>query len=186
MPLYQKAVSILEIVDRIVELVPEENEYLSDIAGYMYEDAMQLVPNIEGAMGSDLYDLKMENATIIRKSAREVFISCDILVAEGFKEVEYLDVLQDEIEEFRVLFAEWVKTFDQWNYLIDRWGLFNPPGVNFDDVDPDDNIPFTGSFEEMDDDGDSSEFDDDEDGDLFDDDEEEEFYEDDGEDDRDE
>lgn len=175
MPLYQKAISILDIVDRIVELIPEENEYLSDIAGYMYEDAMQLAPKIAGAVGSDLYDLQMENATIIRKCAREVYVSCNILVAEGFKEVEYLDILRGEIEEFRVLFAEWVKTFDQWNYIIDRWGLFNPPGVNFDDVDPDENLPFTNPFEDMEKYEESIEFDEDMEG--FDDDDEDEFEE---------
>ena len=59
---------------------------------------------------------------------------------------EYLDLLRNEIENFRVLFAEWVKTFDQWDYIIDRWGLFNPPGVNYDDKDPDDDIPFKNPF----------------------------------------
>lgn len=48
----------------------------------------------------------------------------------------------EEVELFRVEFAERVKTFDPWNYIIDRWGLFNPPGVNYDDHDPDDDIPF--------------------------------------------
>ena len=35
-----------------------------------------------------------------------------------------------------------VLKFDQWNYIIDRWGLFNPPGVGARDKDPDDDIPF--------------------------------------------
>jgi len=46
------------------------------------------------------------------------------------------------VDELRILFAEWVKTFDPWDYIIDRWGLFNPPGINYDDHDPDDDIPF--------------------------------------------
>ena len=62
---------------------------------------------------------------------------------------EYLDLLRNEVEEFRVLFAEWVKTFDQWNYIIDRWGLFNPPGINYDDYDPDDDIPFQNPFDNL-------------------------------------
>ncbi len=78
----------------------------------------------------------------------------------GFKDTEYLDLLRKEVEEFRILFAEWVKTFDPWDYIIDRWGLFNPPGVNYDDHDPEDDIPFDpnslpneffGDFDENDD-----------------------------------
>ncbi|MDP3643540.1 MAG: hypothetical protein Q8S54_10170 [Bacteroidota bacterium] len=32
------------------------------------------------------------------------------------------------------------------NYFIDRWGLFNPPGVGPFDHDPDDDIPFDDSM----------------------------------------
>lgn len=150
MPLYQKAIEILEIVDRIVQLVPEENEFTATVASNMYEDALQLAPKIAGAEGVDLFDIKMENATIIRKCARDIYVGCNGFLVEGFNEVEYLEMLRAQIEEFRVLFAEWVKTFDQWNYVIDRWGLFNPPGVNYDDIDPDDNIPFNNPFDEED------------------------------------
>ena len=146
MPLYRKAMEILEIVERIIQLVPEEDEFTTAVAHNMYTDALQLAPKIAGAEGVDLYDIKMENAAIIRKCAREIYVGCNGFVMEGFKEVEYLEMLRGEVEEFRVLFAEWVKNFDQWNYIIDRWGLFNPPGVNYDDVDPDDNIPFDSPF----------------------------------------
>ena len=44
------------------------------------------------------------------------------------------------IEEYRLLFIDWVATFDKTNYIIDRWGLFNPPGVGPFDVDIDDQI----------------------------------------------
>ena len=148
MPLYQKAMEILNIVERIVQLVPEENEFTSTVARNMYEDALQLAPKIAGAEGVDLYDIKMENAAIIRKCGREIYVGCHGFLMEDFKEVEYLDVLRAEVEEFRILFAEWVKTFDQWSYAIDRWGLFNPPGVNYDDKDPDEDIPFNNPFDE--------------------------------------
>ena len=36
---------------------------------------------------------------------------------------------------------------NKWDYIIDRWGLFNPPGVGPFDKDPDDDIQFRG-FEE--------------------------------------
>lgn len=150
MPLYQKAKDILHIVDRVRQLVPEENEFTQTIAENMLADALQLAPKIAGAEGGDLYDIKMENAAIIRKCANDIYVGCNGFLIEDFKEVEYLDMLRAEVEEFRVLFAEWVKTFDQWNYVIDRWGLFNPPGVNYDDKDPDDDIPFKNPFDEED------------------------------------
>lgn len=140
--LFSKAMEIVETVKGLDNLVPEENEYLKDIVRSMRADALEIPAKISGAEAMDLYDLKMENAAIIRKNARDIYLSCNGFLMEDFKETEYLDLLRREIEEFRLLFAEWVKTFDPWNYVIDRWGLFNPPGVNYDDKDPDDDIPF--------------------------------------------
>ncbi|SHF47991.1 hypothetical protein SAMN05444483_101268 [Salegentibacter echinorum] len=145
-PLYQKAEEILQMVHRIVDLIPEDDEMLKSTGGFMMDDALRLPAKIAGAMGADLYDLQMENAAIIRKSARDIYVSCNHFFAANFKETEYLHLLRETIEEFRILFAEWVKTFDPWNYIIDRWGLFNPPGVNYDDKDPDDDIPFDNPF----------------------------------------
>jgi hypothetical protein len=111
----------------------------------MMEDAMMIAAKISGAEAVDLYDIKMENATIIRKCARELF-------EEDIKDKEYIELLPNEIEEFRLLFIDWVASFDQWNYIIDRWELFNPPGVSAHDKDPDDDIPFNPKdfFEGMD------------------------------------
>lgn len=151
MPLYLKALTIMDIVHHIGDLVPEENEYLYSVVGFMRQDALQLAPKIAGAEGAGLYDLRMENAAIIRKCARQIYVSCNSFEMEDFEDMEYLELLRREIEEFRLLFAEWVKTFDQWNYIIDRWGLFNPPGVNYDDKDPDDDLPWENPFDDMED-----------------------------------
>lgn len=157
-PLYLKAREIQKLVDSIVDVIYEsELEYETQVEGeiideninFMIENSMLIPANIAGAFPDDLpYDLKMENATLIRKAARELLTDATSIESFGFKNIEYLDLLRKEIDEFRLLFADWVKTFDPWNYMIDRWGLFNPPGVNFDDHDPDDDLPFNSSEEE--------------------------------------
>lgn len=150
-PIFQKAMQIWELARRIAEIAERTEvdidsemgrEILKDYAGYIMDDASKIAPKIAGAWGDQIYDLKMENAAIIRKAARELSVHMTALRMHGFKETDYTDLLRKEIEEFRILFAEWVKTFDPWNYIIDRWGLFNPPGINYDDHDPDDDIPF--------------------------------------------
>jgi len=149
-PVFKKAEAICDIVMRIEQIDVEEEEDLDEFErnaiaehiDYMVENASIIPAKIAGAVSADLYDLQMENAVIIRMSARELLTDSTGLVSLGFKDVDYLQILRAEVEEFRVLFAEWVKTFDPDNYSIDRWGLFNPPGVNYDDHDPDDDIPF--------------------------------------------
>lgn len=147
LPVYRKGREIFDIVSKIADLIPESNEYLMDIKGWMLSDAAQLTVKVAGAEAAGLYDLKMENAAIIRKAARDLMVQQHSLESFGFEYVEYWQMVRDLIEEYRMLFLDWVAGFDKWDYIIDRWGLFNPPGVGPFDKDPDDDIPFHG-FEE--------------------------------------
>ena len=149
--LYIKATEILKLANRIAEIAAtyetesgenSDQEILRSQALYIREDASVIPSKIAGAFNCDLYDIKMEKACLIRKSAQDLATHMTGLEMYGFKETEYLDLLRNEIEAFRILFAEWVKTFDPFNYIIDRWGLFNPPGVDYNDPDPEDDDSF--------------------------------------------
>lgn len=152
LPIFKKAMAIQKLVNYIVESVEKtdiafendiEIEMLKSNLNDMRKNAIRIPAKIAGASGSDtLYAIKMENASIIRTCARALITDARGIEMHGFKDTEYLDVLRKEIDAFRIIFAEWLKTFDCWNYSIDRWGVFNPPGVNYDDKDPDDDIPF--------------------------------------------
>jgi hypothetical protein len=147
LPIYKKGKEIFDMVIKITDLIPENDEYLQHVKACMISDAALLTVKIAGAEASGLYDLKMENAAIIRKAARDLMVSQHSLDMFGFEYVEYYQIVRDLIEEYRLLFIDWVAGFDKWDYIIDRWGLFNPPGIGPFDKDPDDDIPFRG-FEE--------------------------------------
>jgi len=140
--IFKKGQEIFEVVHQICDLIPEDNDHLKFIKGQMLSDAAMLTVKIAGAEGGGLYDIRMECAAIIRKAARDLMVTNHSLEMFGFKEVEYFDIVRDLIDEYRLLFIDWVAGFDKWNYYIDRWGLFNPPGVGPFDKDPDDDIPF--------------------------------------------
>lgn len=53
---------------KITDLIPKDNEYLMDVKGNILSDAAMLTVKIAGAEAAELYDLKMENAAIIRKA----------------------------------------------------------------------------------------------------------------------
>jgi hypothetical protein len=142
LPIYKKGKEIHEVVSKICDLIDDEEQYLVDIKYLMLEDARLLTVKIAGAEAGQLYDIRMECATIIRKAACELMIQNHSLEMFGFKHVEYYQIVRNLIEEYRLLFIDWVSGFDKWNYIIDRWGLFNPPGVGPFDKDPDESIPF--------------------------------------------
>jgi hypothetical protein len=142
LPIYLKGKEIMELVKQITDIFPEDNDQLESIKGILMEDAAMLCVKISGAENVEIYDLKMEAATIIRKAARDLMVQNHSLKAFGFKDVDYYQMVRNLIEEYRLLFIDWVAGFDKTNYIIDRWGLFNPPGVGPFDKDPDDDIPF--------------------------------------------
>ncbi|MDA3905409.1 MAG: hypothetical protein PF484_04965 [Bacteroidales bacterium] len=148
LPIYKKGKEIFDVVHQIAELIPDDDEQLSDIKGWMLTDAMQLTVKIAGAEDGSLYDIRMEAAAIIRKSARDLILHQHSLKMFGFKNSEYFEIIRELVEEYRLLFIDWVASFNKWDYVIDRWGLFNPPGVGPFDHDPDDDIPFDG-FEDF-------------------------------------
>lgn len=141
MPIYKKGQEIFDLVFQICGLIPEDNEYLQCVKTQMLGNAALLSVKVAGAETSGLYDRKMESAAMIRKAARDLLAFNQSLEMFGFKEIEYFDIVRDLIEEYRLYFIDWVAGFDQWNYVIDRWGLFNPPGVGPFDKNPDDDIP---------------------------------------------
>lgn len=157
LPLFKKAMELSNIVDRILEPIEHDDlaetseqephkemltHFFQSSKDHMLNNALIIPAKIAGAHGVDLYDIKMESAAIIRKAARELITDARGLQMSGYPAVEYLDLLREDVDQFRILFAQWVQDFDPNAYTIDRWGLFNPPGVKYDDVDPDDDLPF--------------------------------------------
>lgn len=143
---FKKGVLILKLVEHLTDGISREESGAStayEFAMYehhttsMMENALLIPLKIAGAEGDNGYDHKMENATVIRKAAREIITDTRGLQIARFKEVEYLELIRKEIEAFRPIFAEWIKTFNTANPSIDRWGLFNPPGINYNDMDLD-------------------------------------------------
>ncbi|WP_205500805.1 hypothetical protein [Rufibacter psychrotolerans] len=127
--LYQKGREIMALTETIGDLIEEEEEILFALKQDMLLDATYLTVKVASAEAADLYDLRMENAALIRKAARDLLSHCTSLEMFGFKDGYYLTLLREAVEEYRHLFIEWVQSFDQWNFIVDRWGLFNPPGI---------------------------------------------------------
>ena len=150
LPIFLKGKEIFDMVNKIAALIPETDEYLNEVKSCMLSDAALLTVKVAGAEAAELYDLKMENAAIIRKAARDLLVQQHSLDMFGFEYVEYYQIVRGLIEEYRLLFIDWVAGFDKWDYIIDRWGLFNPPGIGPFDKDPDDDIPFNGLDENHD------------------------------------
>lgn len=126
--LYKKAIHILHLTQTICDLLAEE-EYEEMTKGLMLQNALVIPAKIRGAMAvDDVYSIVMENAVIIKVNICELkaqLWACDEI--HGV-EKKYLEVLREEIANFKTLFIQWVTSFDKENDLPDEWYLFNDPG----------------------------------------------------------
>ncbi|WP_353145283.1 hypothetical protein [Chryseobacterium sp.] len=142
LPIYKKAEEIYETLQIITALFPEDNDYLQHLKYHLLEDIMVIQAKISGAEAVKLYDIKMENAAIIRKAARDIMISGNHLELLGFSDAAYYKIIRNQIEDFRILFIDWIATFNPKHYIVDNWGLFNPPGISPDHIQQDDELDF--------------------------------------------
>jgi hypothetical protein len=155
MPIYQKGREIVDLVRNIADLIDDENSELGFTKRLMLEDAYMLTAKIVNAEGGDMYAIRMENAAIIRRAGNNLKLHIHTLKMFGFEHTEYYMMVRQKVEEYRVLFIDWVASFDKTNYFIDDWGLFNPPGVqlpdNVKDADDDFNPDWMQGFFDEDD-----------------------------------
>src|SRR5690606_40941401 len=88
-PIFKKSQEIFETVKAITDLFPEDNEHLAYYKAQLLSDAMIIQAKLSGAKAVKIYDLKMENAAIIRKAARDLMVAY-----HGLRSEEHTSELQ--------------------------------------------------------------------------------------------
>lgn len=143
LPIYQKAELLFQLVESLAASLPEDNELLQSMKDVIRADAMILPAKIAGAEAGNIYCIRMQNAAIIRFHAMSLYTQVGGLsLYDESIDTSFTNLIRTEIESFRLLFIDWVSSFDTSNYIWDEWGLFNPKGaippIDFDSFDYDD------------------------------------------------
>jgi hypothetical protein len=124
MPVYKKALEILDLTEKLVDTF-QDGEMGNRYRQLMLDDALIIPAKIAGAEAVDHFILKMENATVIKIHARSILTQTSSAKHLGLAEPRHLQLLRDEIDAFRLLFKDWVKTFENGTTKEgDGWGLF--------------------------------------------------------------
>ncbi len=120
--LYEKWREVYELVMVFTDTLPDTKDPIST-QELIYQNASIVAPKLISAAGDTLYIIKMENAAIIRANCKQlmdqVIFSSMTNVAEKHHEV----LIRTVMEEFKLLFREWVATFIK-DEFEDDWGLF--------------------------------------------------------------
>ncbi len=86
-------------------------------------DAYEIAVKIKSSESGNMYLIRMENASIIRKNAQFIKSSMLTFIAENAIEEDHGILIRKEIDLFRKLFINWVATFKK-DEFEDEWGLF--------------------------------------------------------------
>lgn len=101
----------------------EEDSFVSSQKAMALGDAYEVGAKIRSSEAGNMYVLRMENASIIRKNAQFVKSSVLNLMMEGEVDEEHGELIRNEIDSFREMFITWVNTFQKDEYT-DDWGLY--------------------------------------------------------------
>ncbi len=123
MPLVIKARQIFLVTEALVQTL-NDSEIAEHYKEAMLQDSISIAAKISSAEGADLYTFRMENAVLVKVAARNLLTQASGLKMMGLVDERYLQVLRNEIEEFRFMFVEWVQSFDKSKDIQDNWGLF--------------------------------------------------------------
>ncbi|MGR3811308.1 hypothetical protein [Jiulongibacter sp. NS-SX5] len=125
LPVVQKAKDLLNTILAFNATV-EEDQDTADLKSSLLTDVGIINAKIIGAEAGDLYMIRMENAVLIKVSAVNIKTTMSAFEMFDIGNPEYLELIRNEIEEFRNIFVEWVDSFDRTNDLLDdEWGIWN-------------------------------------------------------------
>lgn len=126
LPIAKKAREILEITMAITDAI-DEDEDMFNAREIMMSNATLIGAKIAGAEGAELYSLRMENAVLIKLAVCELKTQTQLLRMNNLSDESYIQLLRDEVDNFKPLFIDWIKSFDPTDDINDGWLYITPP-----------------------------------------------------------
>lgn len=122
LPIFQKSEEILELAEVIAETLKEDSKK-EHLASEILSNAMIMQVKIAGAEGGGLYSLKMQNAVVIKIAAQDMLNAVIFSAMVNINEEDYVQLMRDKVEEFRLEFLNWIRGFDKSYDIPDNWGI---------------------------------------------------------------
>ncbi|HSZ24781.1 MAG TPA: hypothetical protein VK766_03635 [Cytophagaceae bacterium] len=119
---FKKAMEIFYVTRGIVDTIKEKEDKF-DVRNFMLRNAGVLGSKIAAAEGGTLFHIRMECAYQIKIAAKELLINVRLCQMDNLTDKRYLELLKRLLDEFRLYFVEWTKTFDSEKDIDDGWKI---------------------------------------------------------------
>lgn len=122
LPVFRKSEELVELAEAIASSLKEsvKTEFL---AAEIMTNAYIIQAKIAGAEGGSLYSLRMQNAVLIKLAAQDMFNAVSTASMVKIGEEDYVDLMRDKVEEFRLVFVDWIRGFDKSYDIPDNWAI---------------------------------------------------------------
>jgi hypothetical protein len=122
LPVYQKAQELFDLAEIIADAL-KEDKMKEHLAAQMFSNAALVQAKIAGAEGGALYSLRMQNAVLIKLAVQDMFNAVSFASMVKINEKDYVDLMRDKVEEFRLVFNDWIRSFDKTYDIPDNWAI---------------------------------------------------------------
>ncbi len=122
LPIIRKAGMINDLIITFSETLGDgdiENQYKKVLRIASFEMSNKLVI----AENSPYYNEKIENSILVKIAAKKVLNQLAGMEVIGIINIEYSKLIREEIEGFRLLFMEWINSFERKTILSDGWDI---------------------------------------------------------------
>ena len=124
--LYEQWREVFQLVMAFTDTLPEakaEEEMLLSTRQLIFDNAFIIAPKIMSAAPDTLYEIKMENAALIRFNCRQMMDQIGYAVLIGNADQGHKSVIEEALSEFKLRFRHWVSLFEK-DEFEDEWGVF--------------------------------------------------------------
>jgi hypothetical protein len=124
-----QSMAIVQKAGLVSDLIISFCEHLGDSeVEYQYKKILlnagfEICNKLVVAETSIYFNDKLENALLVKMAIKKVLHQLSGMQVLGISDFEYSRLIENEIEEFRLLFNNWVRTFDKGTNLSDGWEL---------------------------------------------------------------
>lgn len=123
-PLMKQAKELMLLLATIIETSKHDDE-AEKYCSLLSESIMVINGKLYASLDSESYLICMQSAAIIRDHAKQLLVSCHMMLMLEISEEKYLNLFRDEMEKFRALFVDWAKEIKfKEGDIEDEWGLF--------------------------------------------------------------
>ncbi|RYD94008.1 MAG: hypothetical protein EOP54_18270 [Sphingobacteriales bacterium] len=122
LPVYIKAQELFDLAEVMGESL-KEDDMKEHLEAQMLTNAAMIQAKIAGAEGGGLYSLRMQNAVLIKLAVQDMFNAVSFASMVKINEEDYVQLMREKVEEFRLVFVDWIRGFDKTYDIPDNWAI---------------------------------------------------------------